>query len=304
MFSHVRFSIRSLSLCTRALSRSRLLSQESPIEKHSPPIDPETKLPKTNWDYSVELNAFRNRFAVPITDISVIQRALTHRSYLQANPGPEGEEHNDRYAILGQTLMTHFVMEHFFLKYPKLSSSALRDCHNFIVDIPQLVRTAKHLGADELYLTDTPVGESKLDVGLAEALLAIIGSVYVDQGPLHARQLVQEFVLYSLKGRDVYEIIKLEHPVQILKEILVIKGREKPHDELLWETGRDSQRAVFCVSVLSGEDKLAEGVGQTIERARHDAYQTAVLQLFYQELRKYTLPSDLYETTYLFNTNI
>ena len=303
MFSLLRFPIRSLSLYTRSLSHSPLLSQQSLTENHSPPIDPETKEPMTNWDYSVEFNAFRNRFAVPVSDINVIQRALTHKSYLQANPGVEGKEHNDRYAILGQTVMTHFVMEHFFLKYPNLPSSALRDCHNFIVDIPQLAKTARHLGAHELYLTEK-VEESKLDVGLAEALLAIIGSVYVDQGPLHARQLVQEFVLYSLRGRDVYDIIKLEHPIQVLQEILAIKKREKPHDELLWESGRDSERAIFCVSVHSGEDKLAEGVGQSIERARHDAYQTAVLQFFYKELRKFTLPSDLYGTTYSFDTKI
>ena len=252
----------------------------------------------------MELNAFRNRFAVPMSDISVIQRALIHRSYIIADPELQDMEHNDRYAILGQTVMTHFVMEYFFQKYPKLSSTALRDCYNFIADIPQLVKTARHLGTHELYLTTEKTEDLKLDVGLAEALLAIIGSVYVDQGPLHARQLVQEFVLYSLQGIDVNNMIKLEHPVQVLEEILAVKGREKPRDELLWETGRDTDRPTFCVSVHSGEDKLAEGVGQTIERAKHDAYQTSILQFFYKELRKFKLPSDLYGTTYNFDTKI
>ena len=303
MFSLTRFAIRSLSLTTRSLSLSPLFSQQSPTEAHSPPTDPSTKEPMANWDYSVELNAFRNRFAVPLTDISVIQRALTHRSYLEANPAAEGREHNDRYALLGQTVMTHFVMEYFFSKYPNLSSSALRDCHNFIADTPQLVRTARHLGIHELYLTNAPTGES-IDAALAEALLAFIGSVHADQGPLYARQLVQEFVLYALRGRDVYGVIKIEQPAQVLREILGVNGGKEPYDELLWETGRDSERPIFCVSVHSGEDRLAEGVGQTIERARHDAYETAVLQSFYKELREFTLPSDLYGTTYSFNSNL
>ncbi|KAI6660900.1 hypothetical protein LOD99_13624 [Oopsacas minuta] len=300
----LRTHLRTLSSSTHVLTYPRFFSQQSLTESHTPPIDPETKKPMTNWDYSVELNAFRNRFAVPISDVSVIQRALTHKSYVQADAKLQNREHNDRYAIIGQTVMTHFVMEHFFLKYPNLSSSALRDCHNFIVDIPQLVKTAKHLGTHELYLTKEKVEDKELDVGLAEALLAIIGSIYVDQGPLYARQLVQEFVLYSLQGSDIYNVIKLEHPIQVLEGILAIKGREKPSHELLWETGRDTERSTFCVSVHSGEEKLAEGVGQSIQRARHDAYQTAVLQLFYKELRKFKLPSDLYGTTYNLDTKI
>ena len=303
MFSSVRFRIRSLSLFIRPLSQSHSLSQQTQFENHSL-IDPETKTTKIIPDHSVELNTFRKRFAVPITDISVIQRALTHRSYLRANPGVKGLEHNDRYVALGQTVMTQFLMEYLFFKYPKLSSSALSDCHNFIVDVPQLARTARHIGAQELYLTDNTVGDSKLDVGLAEALLAIVGSVYVDQGPLGARKLVREFVLYSLKGRDVYEIIKLEHPVQILQEILAIKGLEKPRDELLWETGRGTENAIFCVSVISGEKKLSEGVGQTMERARHNGYQTAVLELFPKELQKCKPPSEQQGSTYNFNTKI
>ena len=300
--SFLRFPLRGLFPSARVFS-PRFFSQQPLTKGHSPPVDPETETPVVNWDYQTELIAFRHRFAVPISDLTVIQRALTHKSYILNDPAAlQGYEDNDRYAILGQTVMTHFLMEFIFLKYPKLSSFALRDVHNFVVDIPQLVKTAKHLGIQELYLTKEK--KEQLDTGLAEALLAIVGSVYQDQGPLLARQIVREFILYNLQSRDVYDMIKLEHPVETLTEILGMKDREKPTDELLWETGRESTRPTFCVSVHSGQEKLAEGVGQTISRAKHDAYQTAVLQLFNKDLRKFKIPSDIYGTTYKLDTNI
>lgn len=265
------------------------------------PIDPETKEPSTAWDYSIELTAFRHRFNVSVSDIKVFQRALTHKSYLIDHPEVADRECNDRYAILGQTIMYQYVMEYIFTKYPKLPAIGLRDVFNYLVDIQELTKVGNHLGIHELLLISLPKNEAIERNGcLGEALLAIIGSVYVDQGPQYARQLVHEFILFNLKKIDVYDIIKLEHPIEMLTEVLKIENKDPPNDELLWESGRDSDRPSFCVTVSSGDQKLSEGFGQSIDRARHNAYETALIQLFYKELRNVKLPSDLvdYNITY------
>ena len=113
-----------------------------------------------------------------------MRTACTHRSYLNENKGAN-VEHNERLEFLGDAVLELVVTDFLYKKYPKKAEGDLTAYRSALVNTISLSKVADHIGINEYLILSK--GEAK-DTGraraiiLADAVEAIIGAVYLDQG--------------------------------------------------------------------------------------------------------------------------
>ena len=133
------------------------------------------------------------RLGVDLSDPALLARALTHRSH--------GSVNNERLEYLGDAVLSFLVAEMLFLRFPDASEGELSRFRASLVSGEALAATAASLGLGEQLL----LGEGEMKSGghrratiLADALEAVVGAVYLDQGIEAARQVAGRL----FAGRD------------------------------------------------------------------------------------------------------
>ena len=146
-----------------------------------------------------DFDTLQTILGITFKDISHLQQALVHRSYVNEAPNNFSLRSNERLEFLGDALLGVAVAEKLYREYPDFDEGSLTKLRSALVRTDTLARVARtmDLGA-YLYLgkgEDESGGRSKRR-NLACAVEAVIGAVLVDQGFDTAR----EFVLRILSG--------------------------------------------------------------------------------------------------------
>lgn len=214
---------------------------------------------------------------VVFNDISLLRTACTHRSYLNENKG-SGLEHNERLEFLGDAVLELAVTGFLFRKYPQKQEGELTAYRSAIVNTVSLTRVAEHIGLNEFMLLSK--GEAK-DTGrarsviLANAVEALIGSIYVDQGYHAAANFISEHILNVI---DIEEIVKKKLWIDA-KSRFQEKAQEKvgvtPTYKTLKETGPDHDKK-FTLGVFLRDVQIATGAGQSKQEAEQQAAEKAL----------------------------
>jgi ribonuclease III len=84
----------------------------------------------------------------PFRDRTLFYRALTHRSYINENPGES--DHNERLEFLGDAILGFVVGELLYTRYPEMSEAQLTRLRSALVDEKQLSKFAISLGLGNL----------------------------------------------------------------------------------------------------------------------------------------------------------
>ena len=124
------------------------------------------------------------------TDPTLLDRALTHRSYCSEN---NIEESNERFEFLGDSVLGFVVTTFVFDEYPALPEGELAKLRATVVSAEMLAEIANEidlgaalrLGKGE----DSSGGRAKPSI-LADAMEAVIAAVYLDGGLNAATQVV------------------------------------------------------------------------------------------------------------------
>lgn len=95
---------------------------------------------------------------------------------------------------------------------------------------------------------------------------ALTGAVYLHAGTSAAKAFHRAHVLS--RHLQLHELFNFTHPTRDLSRLCAREGFEPPVARLISETGRLSGTPVFVVGVFSGEDKLGEGAGVSLNEAR------------------------------------
>ena len=110
---------------------------------------------------------------------------MVHRSYINENP-KFSLGHNERLEFLGDAVLELVVTEYLFVKYPNSPEGEMTNFRASLVNANKLSEIASEIGLEPfLYLSK---GESKdkhskaRQYILANALEAVIGAIYLDQG--------------------------------------------------------------------------------------------------------------------------
>src|SRR3989344_3621081 len=148
----------------------------------------------------MELGALEKKLGINFKNKDLLTEALTHRSYL--NEFPKWPlPHNERLEYLGYAVLELLASEELFNKFPKRPEGQLTVFRAALVNYQILAKVAEAIGLQDYLLMSR--GEKK-DTGkaregiLANAIEAVIGAMYLDQGFEKMRPFVVKFVMKNL----------------------------------------------------------------------------------------------------------
>lgn len=213
---------------------------------------------------------------VPFRNKKLLLGALTHRSYLNENPDWE-LNHNERMEFLGDAVLELVVTEYLYQHYPN-PEGELTNWRAALVNATMLASVSSEFRLNDFMLLSR--GEAR-DTGrarayiLANAVEALIGALYLDQGYAAAQQFIFRFVLGKLSdiiARRAYRDAK-----SLFQEEAQDRVGVTPTYEVLQEWGPDHARQ-FRIGVFLGEKKTGEGEGPSKQEAQQRAAEDALGQ--------------------------
>lgn len=217
----------------------------------------------------MEIKDFAKKIKIKFNDIKFLQEALTHRSYLNENRGYK-LDHNERLEFLGDAVLELAVTNYLYKNYPNPEGD-LTSWRAALVNGEMLAKVASSLGVEKYLLMSK--GEAK-DTGrarqylLANAMEAIIGAIYLDQGYAPAEKFILKNIVINLEkvlkeksymdSKSYFQEMAQEH-VKITPAYKVMKEWGPDHDKH------------FIVGVYLDEKLIAEGEGVSKQDAQREA---------------------------------
>lgn len=95
---------------------------------------------------------------------------------------------------------------------------------------------------------------------------ALAGALYLHAGTAAVKDFHKAHILS--RHLPLHTMFSFRHPTQDLSKLCRREGWESPVARLISETGRLSRTPVFIVGVFSGNDKLGEGAGSSLNEGR------------------------------------
>ena len=220
---------------------------------------------------------FLAHLGLEFSDISLLIRAFTHRSYF--NEHPEILEDNERLEFLGDAVLDFLVASWLYHNFPELAEGNLTRLRSALVRNDQLAEFARSMGAGEAMLLgkgEHEGGGRKRNALLGSTFEAVVGALYLDKGI----QAIQAFIEPLIK-RAVTKILadeKYLDPKGLLQEWSQANGLGAPTYKTIEALGPDHAK-VFIVEVLIAQKLSARGEGHSKQSAAKAAARLALENL-------------------------
>jgi len=223
-----------------------------------------------------DFSQFEEKIGVRFKDRDLLVQAFVHRSYLNEHPDFR-MGHNERLEFLGDAVVELSVTEYLYTNYPN-PEGELTNWRAALVNANTLAAIAQDdLGMEEyLYLSR---GEAK-DAGskarqyiLANAIEALIGAMYLDQGMAVVDDFIRRYVLSKLD--HILEHKLYVDPKSRFQEAAQETSGVTPSYRVLSETGPDHAKE-FTVGVFLGSEMVASGKGSSKQDAQIEAARKAL----------------------------
>ncbi len=224
------------------------------------------------------LSAFEKILGIQFGNEALLREALTHRSYLNEHPHWPGGQ-NERLEYLGDAVLELSVSRFLFDRFAEFPEGKLTSLRAALVNYRMLSAVASEISLDKFIFMskgEARDSEKAKEIIMANAMEALIGSVYLDGGYDVADSFIKKFVLSHLK--EVLNLGLDKDPKSHLQEIVQEKEKITPTYRVLKEEGPDHQRT-FYVGVFFGDDLIEKGVGSSKQEAETDAAENAMKAL-------------------------
>ena len=222
-----------------------------------------------------DLTVLSGALGTSFKDHSLLQRSVTHSSYLNENPGMVTVS-NERLEFLGDAILGFIVAEKLYRDFPNLSEGEMTRRRAALVRRETLAAVAREIRlGDYLYLGKGEAkggGRQKL-TNLACALEAVIGAVFLDRGLKVTREVVWR-LLKTEEAKAGRPGIAVDYKSK-LQEIVQSKYQEAPAYRLVAAAGPDHART-FTVEVTAGGGVIGSGSGKSKKLAEAAAARTAL----------------------------
>jgi ribonuclease-3 len=205
---------------------------------------------------------------ITIKDYNIFKTALTHRSALE---NKEVKQSNERVEFLGDTVLEFVVSKYLYKNFPDASEGKLTKLRSALVCEKTLSEVANEIRLGEFLILgkgEEASGGRKKPYILANAVEAVIGALYLDQGLPTARRFIQKNIISKLP-----EIIKKKRvvdPKTELQEYVQSLRKTTPRYETISSTGPDHNKK-FIVTVKIENRRYLVGEGKTKQEAEENA---------------------------------
>ncbi len=214
------------------------------------------------------------RLDVPFANLSLLTRALTHRSYLNENSS--AVEDNERLEFLGDAVLDFVVGAWVYHHCPEMAEGDLTRMRSALVRNEQLAEFARKLelgGAMRMGRGESASGGRDRDGLLGSTFEAVIGALYLDSG-LEAVEKFMEPLLDGVRERVIMRA-EIYDPKSRFQEWAQSEKLGTPKYVTIAATGPDHAK-VFEVEVRIKEQTYGRGAGPSKQIAAQVAAQTAL----------------------------
>lgn len=222
-----------------------------------------------------QLSDLEQTLGVVFADKSLLQRALTHRSYLNEHPDFPLED-NERLEFLGDAVLDFLTGEYLYHRFPELREGPLTSVRSALVRRETLARFARHLDLGHHLLMghgEAETGGRERPAILCAALEAVVGALYLDQGLDAVQRLIEPLI-----GPEAGHILqaRLDKDAKShLQELAQGRLHRTPRYATVAEDGPDHAKE-FTVKVTIGRHVYGHGTGPSKQQAAQAAAREAL----------------------------
>ena len=225
-----------------------------------------------------DLAALQETLGVSFNDLSLLEQAMVHSSYINENPG-FAPGSNERLEFFGDAILDFVVAERIYQDFPALDEGELTRLRSVLVRRDTLARMARAIRlGDYLYLgkgEEASGGRGK-PANLAGAFEAVIAATFLDQDMATTRNLVLRLFSEEL-AKVVSQGIGVDYKSQ-LQEFMQSRRQPIPTYRLVEAVGPDHDKR-FTVEVMAGDVVLGRGTGRSKKLAETEAARSALERL-------------------------
>jgi ribonuclease-3 len=218
---------------------------------------------------SLSLEDFAQRVGLERISPSLLQRALTHRSYL--NEHPDAIEDNERLEFLGDATLDFIAATWLYNRYPEMDEGDLTRLRSSLVRTEQLADFARELELGlglRLGRGEEASGGRDREALLCDAFEAVIGAMYLDAGFNEVFRFLEPRLLKA--ANTALEDESLLDPRSQLQIWAQAELGVTPQYETVDSFGPDHQRE-FLVEVTVGQELKGQGQGRSKQEAAQEA---------------------------------
>ncbi len=239
---------------------------------------------------SVEESCLRERLAeileqLPFQDASLLQSALTHRSYIFENPN-SGED-NERLEFLGDAVLNFLSGEYLYCRYPEMKEGDMTSWRSRLVDKAQLAEFATELGIGKWIRlskgAQTEGGRTNSSF-LSDTFEAIIGAYFLDSGIEAVRDFMEPlFTQAKKKPKSVPEPKTPVDSKSRFQQWALANIHQNPQRQvpkyITYRSGGTDNAPEFIAKVFVGDKEYGEGKGRSTKDAEKRAAENALTKL-------------------------
>ena len=221
-----------------------------------------------------KLHELQGRLGIEFSAPELLVEALTHRS--RHGEEESGGISNERLEFLGDAVLGQVVASHLYERFPDWPEGKLTRLKAVAVSEVTLGKVARALDLGEYLLLskgeEQSGGRERVSL-LSDAVEALIGAVYLDQGMEVAHALV-----LRLLGPDLEAILSDQHEQDyktLLQELIQERHKQAPVYRVVDQSGPDHART-FVVEAMLGDEILGVGSGRSKKEAEQMAAKQAL----------------------------
>ncbi len=211
-------------------------------------------------------------------DIRLLERALTHRSYInESTLSPK--ESNEVLEFLGDAVLNLAIGQLLYLKFPEVPEGILSKQRASLVKKSTLAQVSKEIHLEEYLLLGK--GERlnaviKRSSILSNAYEALIGAIFMDSGFDQALEIIRSHFKSYLQGETILPL--LDDYKSLLQEYTQKVYGLSPQYKVLREIGPEHEKR-FQASVSIGGKVEGIGWGGSKKSAEQEAAKNALKKM-------------------------
>ncbi|NOQ68287.1 ribonuclease III [Patescibacteria group bacterium] len=216
-----------------------------------------------------DVASLEKKIGIKFKNKELLRQSMVHRSYLNEHKDFE-LDHNERMEFLGDAVLELVTTEFLYNNFSN-PEGELTNFRAALVNRKMLAIISTEIGLEEYLLMSK--GESK-DTGrarqyiIANALEAVIGAIYLDQGYNKSKKFIENYFLCKMDdvlSDKLYQDAKSKFQEEAQEKVGIT-----PCYKVVKEWGPDHDKH-FLIGVFLDEEKIAEGEGISKQAAQRKA---------------------------------